>query len=127
MSTNGNNRYEAAVERYFAAWNAPDAESRAKAVAAAWAEDGSYTDPLTDVAGHEALAAAIAATREQFPGHAFQLTGQVDGHHDLARFTWDLVATVDGSSPAAGSDVVTLAEDGRIASVKGFLDRLPGA
>ncbi|OEV28291.1 polyketide cyclase, partial [Streptomyces nanshensis] len=30
-------------------------------------------------------------------------------------------------APAAGSDVLTLADDGRIASVKGFLDRVPGA
>lgn len=126
MGTNGTDGYGAAVERYFAAWNAPDEQTRAKAVAAAWTEDGTYTDPMTDVAGHEALGAAITAVREQFPGHSFQRTGEVEGHHDLARFTWDLVAA-DGSSPAAGSDVVTLAEDGRIVSVKGFLDRLPGA
>lgn len=37
-------RYEDAVARYFEAWNAgPDAV--AKAVAAAWTEDGGYTDP----------------------------------------------------------------------------------
>ncbi|NGO73545.1 nuclear transport factor 2 family protein [Streptomyces boncukensis] len=119
--------YEAAVERYFAAWNAPDADTRAKAVAAAWTEDGSYTDPLADVRGHEQLVAAITAAREQFPGHEFRQTGGVDGNHDIARFTWDLVNSADGTSPAAGSDVVTLAADGRIASVKGFLDRLPGA
>ena len=119
--------YQAAVERYFAAWNAPDEDSRAKAVAAAWTEDGSYTDPLADVRGHEALNAAITAARGQFPGHEFRHTGEVDGNHDIARFTWDLVSTADGSSPAAGSDVITLAEDGRIISVKGFLDRLPGA
>ncbi|MGP3990931.1 nuclear transport factor 2 family protein [Streptomyces sp. 3N207] len=121
------NTYEAAVERYFAAWNAPDAESRAKAVAAAWTEDGSYTDPLAQVSGHDELAAAIGAAREQFPGCEFQLDGAVDGHHDIARFSWELVVTADGSSPAAGSDVLTLAEDGRISSVKGFLDRVPGA
>ncbi|MFG3259895.1 nuclear transport factor 2 family protein [Streptomyces sp. NPDC048172] len=119
--------YQAAVERYFAAWNAPDAEARAKAVAAAWTEDGTYTDPLADVRGHEALTAVITAAREQFAGHEFAHTGEVDGNHDIARFTWDLVSTADGSSPAAGFDVITLAEDGRITSVKGFLDRVPGA
>ncbi|UNZ16358.1 nuclear transport factor 2 family protein [Streptomyces sp. 891-h] len=121
------NTYEAAVERYFAAWNAPDAESRAKAVAAAWTEDGSYTDPLAQVTGHGELAAAIGAAREQFPGCEFRQSGAVDGHHDIARFSWELVVVADGSSPAAGFDVITLAEDGRIASVKGFLDRVPGA
>ncbi|MDX2709557.1 nuclear transport factor 2 family protein, partial [Streptomyces sp. PA03-6a] len=52
------NRYEAAVARYFEAWNsATDAEARAKAVAAAWVEDGTYTDPLAQVAGHEGIGA----------------------------------------------------------------------
>ncbi|MFI7242139.1 nuclear transport factor 2 family protein [Streptomyces qinglanensis] len=121
------NTYEAAVERYFAAWNAPDAASLAKAVAAAWTEEGSYTDPLAQATGHQELAATIRAAQEQFPGCAFRLTGAVDGHHDIARFSWELVVTADGSAPAAGSDVLTLADDGRIASVKGFLDRVPGA
>ncbi|QKW06187.1 nuclear transport factor 2 family protein [Streptomyces sp. NA04227] len=116
-----------AIERYIAAWNTRDAEARAKAVAAAWAEDGTYTDPLTEARGHEQLVAAIGATQAQFPGYEFKVTGEPDGHHDLVRFTWDLVSVADGSSPAAGFDVITLAEDGRITSVAGFFDRLPGA
>ncbi|HZG04865.1 MAG TPA: nuclear transport factor 2 family protein [Streptomyces sp.] len=116
-----------AVERYFAAWNAQDAEALRKAVAEAWTEDGTYTDPMADVRGHDQLAATIAAVHEQFPGFEFRMTGEVDGHHHTARFTWDLVSTADGSSPAAGFDVITLAGDGRIASVLGFLDRVPGA
>ncbi|MFE4171386.1 nuclear transport factor 2 family protein [Streptomyces sp. NPDC056909] len=118
-------RYETAVTRYFEAWNATSAEERAKAVAAAWSENGGYTDPLAEVTGHEALAAVIAGAREQFPGFTFTLTGEVDGHHDTARFRWELVSAADGSAPVAGSDVITLAEDGRIAGVYGFLDRLP--
>ncbi len=127
MSANENsmNTYENAVERYFAAWNAAGAEERAKAVAAAWTEDGSYTDPLMDVRGHDQLAASLAATMEQFAGCEFRLLGTVDGHHDIARFSWELFVRADGSSPAAGFDVITLADDGRIKSVKGFLDRLP--
>ncbi|MDJ0382354.1 nuclear transport factor 2 family protein [Streptomyces sp. G-G2] len=120
------NTFGAAVERYFAAWNARDGDALADAVAAAWTEDGAYTDPLMDVRGHEQLAAGIAAAHQQFPGFEFKLTGEVDGHHNTARFTWDLVSTADGSSPAAGFDVITLSEDGRIISVQGFLDRVPG-
>ncbi|MDG9717977.1 nuclear transport factor 2 family protein [Streptomyces sp. DH24] len=119
------NRYEDAVARYFAAWNAGDSGARAKAVAAAWTEDGAYTDPLADVRGHDAIAAVIAAAREQFPGFAFRLSGAVDGHHDTARFSWELVSEADGSAPVAGSDVITLDAAGRIRSVLGFLDRVP--
>ncbi|MGW2231387.1 nuclear transport factor 2 family protein [Streptomyces formicae] len=119
--------YETAVARYFEAWNAEGDENVIKAVAAAWTEDGSYTDPLADVSGHEGLAAVINGAHEQFPGFEFRRTGTVDGHHGIARFTWELVSTADGTAPVAGADVITLADDGRIRTVHGFLDRLPTA
>ncbi|GHE88472.1 isomerase [Streptomyces longispororuber] len=118
-------QHETAVARYFEAWNATGAEDIRKAVEAAWTQDGTYTDPLADVAGQEAIAAVIAGAHEQFPGFEFRHTGEVDGHHGIARFTWELVSTADGSAPAAGFDVIELAEDGRIRRVHGFLDRLP--
>ncbi|MEU2053298.1 nuclear transport factor 2 family protein [Streptomyces bungoensis] len=120
-------RYESAVARYLEAWNATGPEAREKAVAAAWAADGSYTDPLADVRGHDGIAAVIAATQEQFPGFSFRLLGAVDGHRDIARFRWELVNEADGSAPVAGSDVITLDGEGRIRQVLGFLDRLPAA
>ncbi|MBW8819340.1 MAG: nuclear transport factor 2 family protein [Streptomyces sp.] len=118
-------RHENAVSRYFEAWNAREPQARTKAVASAWAVGGGYTDSLTVVIGHEQIAGVIAAAHEQFPGFAFRLTGAVDGHHDTARFSWELVNEVDGSAPVAGSDVITLAGDGRIRTVLGFLDRVP--
>ena len=124
MSAN-TERYENAVARYFEAWNAPGEEAVAKAVAAAWAADGSYTDPLADVSGHEGIAAVITAAHAQFPGFAFRPVGTVDGHHDTARFAWELVSEADGSAPVAGFDVITLDADGRIRTVLGFLDRVP--
>ncbi|GAA2930664.1 nuclear transport factor 2 family protein [Streptomyces mexicanus] len=126
-------RYENAAARYLEAWNARGPEALSKAVAAAWAPDGSYTDPLADVRGHEQIAAVIAGAHEQFPGFVFRLSGTVDGHHDTARFSWELVAEAEGapsgggSAPVAGFDVITLDDEGRIRSVLGFLDRVPGA
>ncbi|MEU9122229.1 nuclear transport factor 2 family protein [Streptomyces sp. NPDC048506] len=119
-------QYTVAVERYFEAWNATEEEALGKAVAAAFDEQARYTDPLVDVAGHEGLAAAIAGVHTQFPGFVFRPLGDVDGHHDIVRFGWELVNEADGSAPVAGSDVVRLGEDGRIRSVLGFLDRVPG-
>ncbi|MET7453353.1 nuclear transport factor 2 family protein [Streptomyces sp. NPDC005574] len=118
-------RHAHAVARYFEAWNAREPQARAKAVAAAWTADGGYTDPLADVSGHEDIAAVIAAAQGQFPGFAFRPIGAVDGHHDTARFSWELVSETDGAAPVAGSDVITLDPDGRIRAVLGFLDRLP--
>ncbi|MFI9051614.1 nuclear transport factor 2 family protein [Streptomyces sp. NPDC053427] len=121
----GSDGYPAAVARYFAAWNATDAAVLDKAVAEAFADDATYTDPMADVAGHEGLAALIAGAHAQFPGFVFRPLGDVDGHHDLARFGWELVNEADGSAPVAGFDVVRLDKDGRIRSVCGFLDRVP--
>lgn len=95
--------HEDAVERYFAAWNAATPEDLAKAVASAFTEDGTYTDPLGEARGHEGIAAAVTGAQQQFPGYTFQLTGTPDAHHDLVRFTWDLVSTADGSAPAMAS------------------------
>ncbi|MEU5591916.1 nuclear transport factor 2 family protein [Streptomyces sp. NPDC020298] len=124
MSVN-TDRYQTAAARYFEAWNATEPEALAKAVAAAWTADGSYTDPLADVTGHEGIAALIAGVHGQFPGFVFRPLGAVDGHHDTARFAWELVNEADGSAPVAGFDVVTLDAEGRISSVLGFLDRVP--
>ncbi|GHD64781.1 isomerase [Streptomyces mirabilis] len=118
-------RYENAVARYFEAWNATDRDALAKAVAAAWSTDGSYTDPLAEVRGHDGIAAVIAAAHEQFPGFSFRPAGPVDGHHDIARFGWELVDAADGTAPVAGFDVITLDGEDRIRSVHGFLDRVP--
>ncbi|MGW3106932.1 nuclear transport factor 2 family protein [Streptomyces sp. NPDC001100] len=118
-------RYENAVARYFEAWNADAPEALAKAVAAAWSVEGTYTDPLAAVTGHTEIAGLIAGAHAQFPGFAFRPVGTVDGHHDTARFSWELVSEADGSAPVAGFDVITLDADGRIRSVLGFLDRVP--
>lgn len=118
-------RYESAVARYFEAWNAGEPEALAKAVAAAWSVEGTYTDPLATVTGHTEIAGLIAGAHEQFPGFAFRPVGAVDGHHNTARFSWELVSEADGSAPVAGFDVITLDGDGRIRSVLGFLDRVP--
>ncbi|MFF1285002.1 nuclear transport factor 2 family protein [Streptomyces sp. NPDC058299] len=120
-------RHENAAARYFEAWNATGPEAVGKAVAAAWAVDGAYTDPLADVRGHEQITAVIAAAHAQFPGYVFRPLGPVDGHHDTARFAWELVNEADGSAPVAGFDVVTLDDEGRIRQVLGFLDRVPAA
>ncbi|MFF3541874.1 nuclear transport factor 2 family protein [Streptomyces platensis] len=118
-------RYAAAAARYFEAWNAREEGALSKAVEAAFGPDVTYTDPLADVAGHDGLTAAIAGAHAQFPGYVFRQVGEVDGHHDIARFGWELVSVADGAAPVAGFDVVRLGEDGRIRSVLGFLDRVP--
>ena len=115
------------AERYIATWNEPDAATRRAAVASLWADDGTYTDPLASVTGHDAIAALIAGAREQFPGFTFRLLGPVDGHHDIGRFAWELVPDAGGESVVEGSDVAVVGGDGRIKGVFGFLDKVPAS
>ena len=114
------------IDRYLAAWNETDPEARRALVGSLWAADGSYTDPLADVHGPDAIAALIGAAQEQFAGLAFTLGGPVDANHNQARFTWHLAPY--GAEPVViGFDVVVLDGGDKIASVHGFLDKVPAA
>ncbi|WP_431679425.1 nuclear transport factor 2 family protein [Kitasatospora sp. KL5] len=113
------------VEEYISVWNETDGGARLAAIDALWAEDGSYTDPLVDVVGRDGLDATVAAVQAQFPGFVFTL-GPVDAHHRVARFTWGLGPA--GAEPLVeGFDVLAVDGEGRVASVAGFLDKVPGA
>jgi SnoaL-like domain len=114
------------IDRYIAAWNETDAAARRELVGSLWAADGSYTDPLADVRGADAIAGLMGAAQQQFSGLVFTLGGPADANHNQARFTWHLGP--DGAEPVViGFDVVVLDGDGRIASVHGFLDKVPAA
>ncbi len=62
-----------------------------------------------------------------FPGHVFRLAGDVDAHHGIARFGWELVPATGGEPLVVGFDVAVAAADGRLRGVYGFLDRVPAA
>jgi SnoaL-like domain len=113
------------IERYLAAWNETDAVKRRELVDAVWAPDGSYTDPLADVRGREAIDQLIGAVQQQFPGFVFTLGGAVDAHHDQARFSWHLGPGGAAEPVVIGFDVAVVEQD-RIGSVYGFLDKVPG-
>lgn len=114
------------AERYLEIWNEADPRVRAEKIREVWTEDATYTDPMASVSGHEGINALVGAVREQFPGMVFSLLGTVDAHHDVARFSWGL-APADASEPLAiGFDVAKAAADGRIETVYGFLDKVPG-
>ena len=112
------------AERYLACWNETDSARRNELLAASWTESASYVDPLVDAVGLDAISATIAAVQEQFPGFVFTPVGDVDAHHNLARFQWGLGPA--GAEPlVVGFDVVVTDDAGQISSVHGFLDKIP--
>ncbi len=114
------------ARRYIDAWNETDPAARHKAVADLYSEDASYVDPMASATGHQEIAGVIGAVQGRFPGFCFRLAGPVDGHHDQARFTWEL-GPEGQAAPIAGFDAVVIDGDGRIRTVLGFLDKVPAA
>lgn len=115
---------ETVVTDYLATWNA-QGEERSGLLARHFAEDVTYTDPLTVSTGRDQLGAVIGAVQEQFGGMTLRLHGTPDGHHDQVRFQWAL-GPVDEEPVVIGFDVLVVDAEGRISDVRGFLDKVPG-
>jgi len=113
------------IVKYLNTWNETDATRRRVALAALFTEDCEYADPLARVSGPDALDQLIAGVQKQLPGFRFTLSGKVDSHHDQARFTWQAAPEGAPEPVVVGFDVVLIA-NGRIRSVFGFLDKVPG-
>lgn len=108
---------------YIALWNEVDPARRKALIAKAWTEDATYVDPMMQGSGHAEIDALVGAVHQRFPGHRFALTGSADGHGDRLRFSWALAAA--GAEPIArGTDFGSIAGDGRLTAITGFLDHV---
>ena len=115
---------DAVVEAYVATWNETDAGRRRAGIARAWAEAGSYRDPVMASDGHAGVDAMLAGVQAKFPGFVLKRTSKVDHPNGALRFTWSL-GPAAGPSVVEGVDFCALAPDGRLASVVGFIDKMP--
>ena len=125
-ATAANGAVDVTVETYVATWNETDAGRRQAGIARAWAGDGRYRDPLMASDGHAAIDAMLAQVQARFPGFVLRRTSKVDSHNGSARFSWSL-GPADGPAVVEGVDFCALAPDGKLASVVGFIDRMPTA
>jgi hypothetical protein len=107
------------VDTWLRAYGETDAAVRAELIAQVWAPEGVLADPPFTGTGHDEITGLIAAAQAQFPGHTFRRTSEIDAHHDLARYTWEMVGP-DGTPALAGTDVVLVGDDGRLTYVAGF-------
>lgn len=112
------------VDAYLESLNEQDAGKRKQLVERAWAANGSFVDPLIQVAGHDQLANIAVMVATQYPGHAFRRASGIDSHNGLVRFGWEFVGP-DGAIVLAGLDVGELAADGRLQRIAGFFGALP--
>jgi hypothetical protein len=111
------------AQRYIASWNESDPEQRRALIAALWADDASYVDPLMQGHGHAEINALVSAVHDRFPGYGFALSGQADGYGDRVRFSWTLARP--GEPPVVhGTDFAIIDRNDRLCSVTGFLDQV---
>lgn len=113
------------AEIYIAAWNETDVAARRAMIADTWTGDAVYVDPMAAVEGHAGVDALIAGVQERFPGFRFALIGEPDGHGEHVRFSWGLGPDGMADAPIKGTDYVRV-QDGRLKTVTGFLDQVPG-
>ena len=116
------NTINAVVDTYIASWNEGDETRRRELVAQAFTDDARYLDPLMAGEGTDGITGMIGAAQAQFPGHRFELSFGPDAHNDVVRFAWTLRGA-DGPI-ASGVDFGTVADDGRLRNVTGFLETM---
>lgn len=111
------------IDRYFAMWNETDAGRRRALIAGVWTGDGRYRDPIQQGDGIDGINAMVGALQQQMPGCQVRRTGEIDAHHDCARFSWEVVA--EGGTVVVDGIDVALVSDGRLRMLAGFFDREP--
>lgn len=110
--------------RYLEAWNERDPARRRALVAALWADDASFRDPIMGGDGVAEIDAVIAGVQTRYPDFRFRQIGRADGFGDYVRLTWGL-GPEGADAPIKGADFLELRHD-RLQKVTGFFDQIPG-
>jgi len=110
------------IDGYIATWNEKDPDCRRALIAETFTDDAEYLDPLVRGEGKDAIDAMIAGIQETYADYRFELAAGPDAHNDRVRFAWHLVGEDSREPVATGYDFGTLAPDGRLRSVTGFLE-----
>ena len=111
------------ISLYIAAWNEPEPARRKSLLDHVWEEDGTYSDPMAQVVGKEALMGYIGELMLQFPGARLEQASAIDAHHDKLRFSWRLILA-DGSVHTEGTDFGVISSAGRLSLITGFFGPL---
>ena len=133
---------EQLADRYMALWSEPDADRSRRMIAELWTEDGSQIlqppQEMREIAagpgigmaatlearGHSELEARATASYDHWVGSeglSFRGREDVERLGDVVKFHWEAVAE-DGSTAAAGLNVLVLAADGRVQRNYTFVD-----
>jgi uncharacterized protein YndB with AHSA1/START domain len=105
-------------DRFLALWSEPDPDRRARELAQLASEAIEFRDGYAAIEGRDELLGHIAACQQFMPGVSLVRSGDVRHCQGMAVHDWTAQAA-DGTPRGKGTNVVTLAPDGRIAGVVG--------
>ncbi|MEM8797235.1 MAG: hypothetical protein AAGE61_16855 [Pseudomonadota bacterium] len=113
------------ITHILSAWNEPDPDKRRAIVVAATTQNFVYDDvhKKAPITGQDAFLGFLDFFRSRVAGVTMAADSAPDVLEGAARMRFKL--TRDGEIFSRGTYFVTLAEDGRIASLFGFMDQEP--
>ena len=116
--------YGQLTNRYIALWNGDDEDARRSTIRALWADDGAHIAPTIKVRDLEELEARVTCSYQRWiveNGCRFRLKGSPSGHHNVVRFTWEMIDR-DGNVESVGTEILVLDEAGKISVVYQFIE-----
>jgi hypothetical protein len=119
---------ESFITQYVAMWNEPDTESRHALVRELWARDAENLTRAFSVRGIEQVLSRVDSAHLEWVakrGFIFRSTGDIDGHHHLIKFYWEMLPRKGGKVEAKGLDVLVFDEVGKIRSLYQFAEPVP--
>lgn len=121
------------ADRYVAVWNEPNDDVRRKYLTDLWTVDTVHlvqpSEEMSatatrlgmvatlEVIGHAAMETRVAKAYEEFVGsgtYLFRRHGNAARVRNVVKLSWAMVATATDEVAAIGTDILTLAADGRI-------------
>jgi uncharacterized protein YndB with AHSA1/START domain len=107
------------LDRYFDAWNQTKPDSVRAALESSVTEDVEFRDPYGALFDREELAAHVALVPLYMPGLTVRRAGEPRQCQGWGLVDW-VAEGADGARKAGGTNVFTLAPDGRLARVTGL-------
>lgn len=116
--------HPASFDKMLDAWNEADPTKIRALLDAALTPDVYFVDPTTEITGIDAVEKLIHGFQKRFPCAVFSRTSQVDSHHHVHRYYWEI--HVDGALLVEGFDVLEV-RGSRVARLLKFFGELPVA
>jgi uncharacterized protein YndB with AHSA1/START domain len=107
-----------AVDRWFGAWNEPDAAARRRLLSDLVSDGVRFRDKFSRMEGIDELDAHLDAARRFMPGIELKRSGAVRHCQGSALADW--VAVREGAQVSSGTNIFTFGPDGRVDAVTGL-------